>query len=175
MKIRNFCFGLRNKQINYYLNNLPDIYRTCEVPVLLINRNILGYLIFLFYNWKYDLNDRSYKGFLTTGGSSYHRRITHEPTFIYCAMGRYVGANVFMVFTIFHELRHWYQQKHLRDFHIKHSMSYSNDTSLAEYDKQPLEKDANDFARKHSLKVGIRFIKVKGVDYISMKRSKLKI
>ena len=46
---------------------------------------------------------------------------------------------------------------------------------LEEYDKQPIEKDANDFARKHSLKVGIRFIKVKGVDYISMKRSKLKV
>lgn len=175
MKIRNFCFGLKNKQINYYLNQLPEVYRSCDIPILFINRNIVGYFIFLYYNWKYNLEDRSYKEFKRIGGTSYHTNNTHEPTFIYCAKGIEKGSKEFLVFTMFHELRHWYQQKHLTPFHCKHSLTYNNDVTMDNYDKQTLEVDANSFARKYCLPLGIRFIKHKGVDFISAKRSKLKI
>lgn len=174
MKIINFCFGLRNKQIHYYLKELPEIYRTCEVPVLFINRNIIGYCVFLYYKWKYNLRDRSYSEFQNIGGSAFYTFSTHEPIFIYCAKGPYKKSKEFLVFTLFHELRHWYQQKHLKGYHKKHSLTYNNDINMENYEKQVLERDANNFARKYCLHLGIKFIKSKGVDYIST-RSKLKI
>ena len=116
MEIRNFCFGLKNKQIKYYLSQLPDIYRTCEIPILFINRNPFGYLIFLFYNWKYNLGDRSYNEFLKIGGTSYCSFVDSTPYFIYCSLGKYENSKPFLCFTLFHELRHWYQQKYLTKF-----------------------------------------------------------
>ena len=175
MKIRNFCFGLRNKQINYYLTKLPEIYRTCDIPILFINRNIVGYIIFRYYDWFYKLGKRTYKEFKKIGGTSYHVLSTHEPTFIYCAKGNSKVSKDFLVFTLFHEMRHWYQQKYLTNFHKKHSRDYNDDVTVDNYDKQTLEVDANKFARKYCLPLGIKFIKYKGVDFISAKRSKLKV
>lgn len=171
--IRNFCFGLKNKQINYYLSKLPAVYKTCEVPILFVNRNLFGYLIFLFYSLKYNLGDRNYKDFLNTGGTSYYFLNTHKSTFIYCSRSAEKGNKEHFVFVLFHELRHWYQQTHLKQFHIE--KRYYNLTIYDDnYSKQPLELDANKFAKKYAEKVGIRFIKVKGIDYVSANRSKLK-
>lgn len=176
IKIRNFCFGLKNKQINYYLTKLPEIYKTCEVPLLFINKNILGYLIFNFYSWKYNLpKNRNYKEFKIVSGTSYYTTLSHKPVLIYCAKCNKKGSKEFLVFTLFHELRHWYQQKYLTEYSVVHSRYYNDNVEMDNYDKQVLEKDANIFARKHSLKLGIKFIKCKGVDFISYKRSKLKI
>lgn len=166
MKIINLCFGISTKQIKYYLKVLPEIYKTCNTPILLINNNFLGYLIFKVYSFFYELPYRSYREFKKFGGTSYHTVGENEPVFIYCTRIKSLATNERFIYVLFHELRHWYQQKHLKNFHIKYSESYSNNVNLIGYEKQVLEKDANKFSKKYCLKLGIKFIKVKGVDYI---------
>lgn len=169
MKIINFCYGITSKQIKYCLNELPSIYRTCEVPILFVNRNYIGYLIFRYYARKYNINDKNYKEFKEVGGTSYYNIDNHEPIFIFCSKGKSNTSKEFLIFTLFHELRHWYQQKHLKNFHIKYSEIYNNNVTLIGYEKQALEKDANNFSKKYCLKLGVKFIKVKGIDYIKNK------
>lgn len=169
MKIRNFCLTLKTNNIKYYLSQLPDIYRTCEVPILFVSNNYFGYLIWKFYAWKYDLKNRNYKRFKKYSGTAYFHIETHEPHLIHCVYKHKLSLPC----TLFHELRHWYQQKHMKQFHIT-SGNYANNTnnlSTKEYNKLPLEVDANTFAKKYCKKIGIRFI---NYSTISTKRSKLK-
>lgn len=173
MKIINLCFGISTKQIKYYLKVLPEIYKTCNIPILLINNNFLGYLIFKVYSFFYELPYRSYREFKKVGGTSYHTVGENEPVFIYCTRIKSLTTNERFIYVLFHELRHWYQQKYLNEFHIKYSKDYISNVEIENYSEQILEKDANNFSKKYCMKLGIRFNTIKGSCYPSYKRSKL--
>lgn len=170
MKIRNFCFTLKNNNIKYYLSQLPDIYRTCEVPIVFIPDNYLGYLIFLFYAWKYNLYERSYKDFKDYLGVAWISSNDCEPVLIHC---RYKNK-LTLVDTLFHELRHWFQAKYMKQFYINGNSDADYNLDSKEYNNLPLEKDANTFAKKYSKKLGIKYAVVQGELWIIQRRSKLK-
>lgn len=174
MKIINLCFGISTKQIKNYLKVLPEIYKTCNIPILFINNNFLGYLIFIIYSFFYELPYRSYREFKKVDGTSYHIIHNNEPVFIYCTKIKSLTTNERFIYVLFHELRHWYQQKYLKEFHTKYSENYIDNVEIENYSKQVLEKDANAFSKKYCMKLGIRFNTIKGSCYPSYKRSKLK-
>lgn len=170
MKIRNFCWSLKNKQINYYLSKLPNIYRTCSVPILFLPANILGYFIWRFYAWKYNLEYRSFKEFSEVGGTSYYYHNTHEPIMIYIKHSHELTTP----FILFHELRHWYQQMYLKGFRKMVIQNYNPDINFDRYHLQPIEKDANTFAKNQCKKIGIKFMQSHKDEYtIDSKRTKL--
>lgn len=67
MKIVNFCLSLKNKQINYYLSKLPEVYRTCDIPIVFVPNNYFGYIILKFYIKKYNLLELTFKESITNG------------------------------------------------------------------------------------------------------------
>lgn len=73
MKLRNFCWSLKNKQINYYFSKLPEIYRTCDIPIIFVPDNRFGYIVIKYYTWKYNLHDLTFQEFNDCGGTHYHR------------------------------------------------------------------------------------------------------
>lgn len=154
MKIRNFCWSLRNKQINYYLNSLHSIYRTRTVPILFLPANIFGYFIWRFYAWKYNLEDRTFKEFNEVGGTSYYYHNTHNQIMIYVKHSH----ELMTPFILFHELRHWYQQMYLKGFRKIAIQNYNPDVNFDKYHLQPIEKDANTFAKNQCKKIGIKFM-----------------
>ena len=169
MKIRNFCLTLKNNNIKYYLSQLPDIYRTCDVPIIIVPNNYFGYLIWCIYAWYYNLEDRNYNEYKKYLGTAYFKVIAHEPILIYCKYkSKYQLAD-----TLFHELRHWYQQKYMKMFHTN-ANNYDIEISNKEYDNLPLEKDANTFAKKYCKKLGIKYATIKGESWILAHKSKVK-
>lgn len=169
MKLRNFCWSLKNKQINYYFSKLPEIYRTCDIPIIFVPDNRFGYILIKYYTWKYDLHDLTFQEFNDCGGIHYHRNKTSVMIHIK------VKHNLGVPFILFHELRHWYQRTHLVDYMNKVGCNYDNNTLIKDYHKQPIEKDANIFAKKYCKLLGIKFEQSITNGYtICAKSSKLK-
>jgi len=169
MKIRNFCLTLSTKRIKQYLSVLPPIYRTCEVPIVVLSNNYFGYLIFLFYSWKYSLPNKCYSEFRRHLGTAWYDVRSHDSILVHVIYkSQYSLPDV-----LFHELRHWYQTKYMKQFHIN-SGDYSDGLSSKEYDSIPLEKDANTFAKKYCKKLGIKYATISGVSWIMKNRCKLK-
>ena len=151
MKIRNFCLSLKNKQINYYLSKLPEIYRTCEVPILFVPDNYIGYLILKYYIKKIGLYELTFQEFKNCSGTHYHK---NKNSVMIHVKNKHKLA---VPFILFHELRHWYQRTHLTEYTNKLEYNYDSNTSIKDYHKQPIEKDANVFAKKYCKELGIKF------------------
>lgn len=170
MKIRNYCLNLKTSIVKYYINTLPEVYRTVDVPIVIVPDNRIGHFIFNRYATKYNLMDRTYEEFQDVGGTAYFQMDSREPLLIFIKYSHELSLpNI-----LFHEIRHWYQQKYLKAFHISGYKNYVDDVNIKNYNKQKLEVDANKFAKEHCKKLGIRFITEKGTESISSKRSKLK-
>ena len=111
MKIINFSWSLKNNQINYYLSKLPEVYRTCDIPILFVPNNFVGYLIWKYYARKYELPDRNFEKFNEVSGTAYYNTQTLESILIFVKHSHRLTTP----FILFHELRHWYQQTYLKD------------------------------------------------------------
>ena len=169
MNILNFCRFLKNKQINYYLSKLPEIYRTCDVPILFVSDNYFGYLILKYYIKKFGLYELTFQEFNNCSGTHYYRN--KRSIMIHVKNKHKLGVP----FMLFHELRHWYQQNYLIEYKNKNDVTYNNNTLIKDYHKQPTEKDANIFAKKYCKELGIKFEQSITNGYtICAKRSKLK-
>lgn len=162
-KIINYCTsltGLSTKTIKSYLNVLPEIYKSCEVPLIFVPNNYFGYLMWKYHCYKLDLRIIDKKSFDSYGGSCYYCTEKCEAVAIFVKHSS--ERNLCTPFVLFHELRHWYQEKYLKGFNDKHMVSYNSDTSINDYREQPIEKDADNFAKKYCKKLGIKFMKEKG-------------
>ena len=169
MKIRNFCWSLKNKQINYYLKELPEVYRTPDIPIVFVPDNYIGYLILNYYIKKYGLYELTFKDFNECSGTHYYGN--KRSIMIHVKNTHKLGVP----FILFHELRHWYQLNYLIEYKNKNDVTYNNNTLIKDYHKQPTEKDANIFAKKYCKELGIKFEQSITNGYtIRAKRSKLK-
>ena len=151
MKIVNFCLSLKNKQINYYLSKLSEVYRTCDIPIVFVPNNYFGYIILKFYIKKYNLLELTFKEFNNCSGTHYHRN--YKSVMIHVKSKHKLAVP----FILFHELRHWYQRNYLSSYMNKVYCNYDNNTLIPDYHKQPIEKDANVFAKKYCKELGIKF------------------
>jgi hypothetical protein len=153
MNIINRSLNVKNNKIKYYLSKLPDIYKTCDIPILFVDNNYFGYLIHKYYSVKYNCPNFCKKEFSEIGGTCWYAQNGHKTIFIIIK----VQHKLTVPMVLFHELRHWYQQTHLKDFHIEYTKVYNDDVTIDGYSKQHLELDANKFAKMHCKKLGIKF------------------
>jgi hypothetical protein len=151
MTIKNFCPSLKNKQINYYLSKLPEVYRTCDIPIIFVPDNYIGFLILKYYIKEYYLGELTYPEFNNCGGTHYYR---NEKSVMIHVKNKHKVA---VPFILFHELRHWYQRTYLINYMNKVYYNYDNNILIKDYHKQPIEKDANVFAKKYCKELGIKF------------------
>ena len=165
MKILNRCVFKRINIINIkeYIKILPNEYQNIDVPILLIDYSYIGYILFLLYSVKYNLPKDRWKEFKLIGGTAYYTVPNHNPHFILVKVSKRREATIF---TLFHELRHWYQQKYLKQFHIQNTNDYFVSVDWDNHHKQRLEVDANNFAKKYCKKFKIKFTQKLGKNNI---------
>lgn len=156
MNLINLQFGkyrTSNKKLKKYISILPKEYKSCDIPIILVNRNIIGFillnLLLCFYFSKV-----TFKYFSNSGGA--YNRINNR-RFIYIIS----NCEEVLIFSLFHKLRHWYQEMYLNEFFENCLNIYNPDTSIDNYSKQRIEIDANNFSKKYCKKLGFSFKKNK--------------
>lgn len=154
MKIINFTLT-RNNKINYFISQMPDIYRTYNKPLIILPYNFIGLILTWYYFRKYEYYHtfkKTKEFFKNAGGTCVYEMPDIETCFILM----YKKHELQVPYYLFHEMRHWYQQTYMKDFYRN---SYIKDKDVEIHEDKILEKDADNFAKNMCKKLGMKFHK----------------
>lgn len=154
MKIINFTLT-RNNKINYFISQIPDIYRTYDKPLIILPYNLLGLILTWYYFRKYEYYHtikEIHNFYKKCTGTCVYREDNLETIFILV----FNKHKLSLPFVIFHEMRHWYQQTYLKNFYRKTNQI---DKNIKIHEDKILEKDADNFAKNMCKKLGMKFDK----------------
>lgn len=158
MKINNFLSHLSSTEIQECLDILPKKYSEIDIPIFVVKRNFIGFLLTYYVLNKYyeDSLKEVISFWNNCGGTAiYSKNSETNKTNPECCL--IIGKNKESTINIlFHELRHSFQHKYLSAYHHRLSLDFriDNDYILnlnneSKYTEQPLEKDANWYANKY--------------------------
>lgn len=144
IKVKNYSNILSNNQIQDLINLLHKKYRNMDIKVYILKnkwQSLIYYPIFKKLQTEYIFKK------LTYGIALYKYNKIFLFPFNYKMKDKKIKA-LNVIATIYHEIRHKYQEKNFPVKHLRYSLNAKCSLTSSNYNKQWQEKDAIGFSNK---------------------------